>query len=263
MKLKILPYITALLLVMALPSCKMLYPNTMFKEGDYQVFQMTDKVLKDYVIGLDDEIIVEVFARDGFKLVDVLSENSSANNARATSQSTSGTTYHYKYRVDPKGYADLPILGNYYVKGFTEQELKKALEQEYARIFQDPYVFTKVVNRRVFVFKGDMGGVVALNEEPTSLIEVLAKSGGMGKDLKSHNIKIIRGDYQNPLVYKVDLSTIEGMSKAQMIMQSGDIVYVEARRRVITDSLREVATILSLITSVASAVVLIKAFSGK
>jgi polysaccharide export outer membrane protein len=72
------------------------------------------------------------------------------------------------------------------------------------------YVIIKVTNRRVFVFKGGGGLVVNLNESPTSLIEVLAKSGGLDRTLKAYKIKIIRGDLKNPEVQLVDLSTIEG-----------------------------------------------------
>jgi polysaccharide export outer membrane protein len=243
----------------------------MFKQGDYQVFEMTNKMIDEYVINPDDELIIEVFSRDGFKLVDVLSEsglrsgnvNSGTNTSTGNGVNTSTNTYHYKYRVNRDGFATLPILGDYYVKGYTERELKKVLEQEYARIFQDPFVITRVVNRRVFVFKGDYGAVVSLNEEPTSLIEILARTNGMNRDLKAYNIKIIRGNPKSPTIYKVDLSSIEGMRKAELTLQSNDIIYVEPRRRPISDTLREAATILSLLTSITSAVLLIRTLGGK
>ena len=179
---------------------------------------MTDKLVDEYIISTNDEIIIEVHSRDGFKLVDAMFEPSKGQlpspAAQASGSSGGIGPYMYKYRVNQDGYANLPILGDYYIKGYTERELKRLLEAEYSKLFTDPFVITKVVNRRIFLFAGDEGRVVPLGDEPTSLIEVLARGGGLKPNYKAYNIKIIRGDLKNPTVVTVDLSTIEGLTKA-------------------------------------------------
>ena len=63
-------------LVLVVSSCRSLYPSRLFAEKDYQVFEMTDKLVDEYIISTNDEIIIDVHSRDGFKLVDAMFEPS-------------------------------------------------------------------------------------------------------------------------------------------------------------------------------------------
>ena len=131
---------------------------------------------------------------------------------------------------------------------------KTQLAQRYASLFVNPFVILKVTNRRVFVFKGDFGVVVELNNSPTSLPEVLAKSGGLAKNLKAYKIKILRGDMANPQVRIVDLSTLEGLRTADLTLQANDIIYVQQRRQVTADLAQQIlpfVSVMTLITSIA------------
>ena len=150
------------------------------------------------------------------------------------------------------------ILNNYINASNSKVQLEKELAQKYSSLFVDPYVVIKVTNRRVFVFKGITGMVVTLNEAPTSLIEVLARSGGLDRTLKAFKIKIIRGDVKNPEVHLIDHSTLEGLRTAELTMQPNDIVYVEDRKRVVRDAFIEAAPIFTSVTTVVSFILLIK-----
>jgi hypothetical protein len=50
-------------------------------------------------------------------------------------------------------------------------------------------------------------------------------------------------------IYKIDLSTIEGLSQAQMIVQSNDYIYIDFKYRYATSILEEFAPWLSLLTT--------------
>ena len=243
-----------LISIVFLNSCKILYPGMMFQQKDYQVFELKEKLIEEYIMKPGDELLVDFYTRDGQSLIEkhVNSDNQTSNN------SVSATIpYQYRYIIKPNGYVSLPIIGEYYAQGYNAFNLKKALEAELSRLYVDPFVVVNVTNRRVFLFKGYTGSVVPLNQTPTHLIEVLALSGGVERDLKAYKIKIIRGDLKNPTVYNIDLSTINGLITSDIILQSNDIVYMEPRRRIFTDSLREVTTIVSLLTSLITTVVLI------
>lgn len=257
-------YITFLLigfLVLTFSSCKLMYPNIMFKQKDYQIFEIKDRLISNYVVKPNDMITVQVYSRDGFDLIDkTANSNSTVKTNISTNLNQSNIA---EYRVDDKGFADLPILGNYYVEGLTEIALKANLENEYSKLYVDPFVNVRVVNRRVFVFKGAVGQVIPLNPTPTTLIEVLALSGGLTQGLKSYNIKVIRGDLKNPNILQVDLSSIEGLTQSEIVLQSNDIVYVEPRRKIFTDALREVTTTISILTSILTSGVLIYTLTKK
>jgi polysaccharide export outer membrane protein len=206
---KKLNYLLGVLLLFSASSCRTLYPNEMFKQKDYQFFELAKKKVEEYVIEPGDELTLEVYSRDGFKLVDVLGGGlsspaastpgqSALTGSTSTSSGSTTTSNKHTYMVDKEGFAKLPVLGMLYVKGYTQNELETQLAQRYASLFVNPFVILRVANRRVFVFRGEVASVVELNNAPTSLPEVLAKAGGLNRQLKAYNIKIIRGDLANP-----------------------------------------------------------------
>jgi len=257
-------YILVLLtsfLLLTFSSCKVLYPNIMFQQKEYQIFEIKDRLVSNYVVKPNDMITVQVYSRDGFDLVDRTANSTGV--IKSNTAVTGNQTNAIEYRVNDKGFVDLPILGNYYVEGMSEIAMKANLENEYSKLYVDPFVNVHVVNRRVFVFLGSTGRVVPLNPTPTTLIEVLALSGGLPQGLKSYNIKVIRGDLKNPNILQVDLSTIQGLTESEIILQSNDIVYVEPRRRVFTDALREVTTTISILSSILTTGVLVYTLTKK
>lgn len=247
--------ITAAIVCFLLSSCKIFYPNEMFKQKDYQFFELAKKQIEEYIIQPGDEISLQVYSRDGFKLIDVLGgvANTTGREMADKPENTVAT-----YTVDNEGFAKLPVLGEFYVKGYTQSELESVLAQKYAGLFVNPFVVLKVENRRVFVFKGATAMVVQLNNYPTLLPEVLAKAGGLDRNVKAYNIKIIHGDLKNPQVRIVNLSTLEGMRTADLVMQSNDIVYVEQRKRFASDVLQEISPILTAVTVIFTTITLTK-----
>ena len=254
------------LLLFSASSCRVLYPNEMFKQKDYQFFELAKKKVEEYVVEPGDELTLEVYSRDGFKLVDVLGggfnlqssggSTSGTGVANTNSSPSNGGVYRHTYLVDKEGFAKLPVLGMLYVKGYTQNELENQLAQRYASLFVNPFVILKVSNRRVFVFRGEAGSVVELNNAPTTLPEVLAKAGGLSRQLKAYNIKIIRGDLANPQVRIINLSTLEGLRTADLTVQSGDIIYVEQKRTVVNDALLLLTPVFTAFTTSVSVVVL-------
>jgi len=247
----------------------------MFRQKEYQFFDMAQKQIEQYVIEPGDQFSLNLYSRDGFKLIDIIGNLNSSSSSGINNTGTNGTTNTTSnnninvttsgaiYLVDHEGFAKLPIIGQFYVKGYTETELERVLEEKYSNLFVSPYVIVTVANRRAFVFKGSLGAVIALNEAPTNLFEVIAKSGGIGTDLKSYKIKIIRGDLKNPQIHLVDLSSLEGMRRADLIIQSNDIIYIEPRRRIASDILTNLAPIFSLTTTIVSTIALIIVYRGK
>ncbi len=246
-------------LLFSASSCKVFYPNIMFQQKDYQYFELAKKEVDEYVIQAGNQFTLRLYSRDGFRLIDVT--NSSITSSRTDQSGTGGSSEIYT--VDNEGFVKFPIIGEYFVKGFTESELERKLEEKYSNLFVDPYIIVTVSNRRAFVFKGSTANVVPLNDAPTNLFEVIARSGGIAGDLKSYKIKIIRGDLKNPQISVVDLSSIEGMRNADLIVQANDIIYIEPRRRPATDVLRELSPVFAWASTILTTIALIKTFSGK
>ena len=89
-------------------------------------------------------------------------------------------------------------------------------------------------------------------------------TGGLGGDAKAAQIKVIRGDKENPDVYLIDLSTIAGMKDGSMVLQANDIIYVEPRIKALVEIISEISPIVSLVsvtTSLLSSIYSIYIFS--
>jgi polysaccharide export outer membrane protein len=95
--------------------------------------------------------------------------------------------------------------------------------------------------------------VVPLIDENVRLLEVLALANGISNDAKANNIRVLRGED----VFLIDLSTIEGFRTSNLIMQPGDIVYVEPIRRPFSEALRDYAGILSIVATLTTLIVVI------
>jgi len=89
-----------------------------------------------------------------------------------------------------------------------------------------------------------------LQNENSNLFEILATVGGVSEESNASRIKLIRGDFENPDIYLIDLSTIDGIKTANLNLKAGDIIYIDPfinyGNRITTD----IASILSLLSSI-------------
>lgn len=242
-------------------SCKLMYPNRMFKQGNYEYFSVGRQAIEQYTIEKGDLLSLRIYSREGFDLIDVLpNETGGGVSGQGVGGQGGGNqqSMNVTYLVEQDGYVELPLFGRTYVLGKTENELEDYIEERSRPLFNDPFAMLKVENRRAFVFKGSDGLVVSLNQGPTTLLEVIAKSGGIGQDLKAYKIKVLRGDLKAPEIIDVDLSTMEGLKNANLIVQTNDVIYIEQRLRVAQGFLREITPALALVTTLISTVLLIK-----
>lgn len=236
-------------LIFMFSSCN-INPSVMFKvPGNYQY--VTDQTIGnvEYRIAPNDIIGFNVYTNDGFKLVDLTTSAVSATSTFSNNPSNDQT----QFLVEPDGQIKLPIIGKIKISGLTIRETEKALEQQYATFYNKPFVMVRVLNRRVLVFPGTggTGTAVPLLNENMNLIEALALAGGLTNTGKAYKIKLIRGDLRNPKVMLIDLSTIEGMQKSNLLLQANDIIYVEPVPRVSQEILLQIAPVVGIITSVA------------
>lgn len=232
-------------LMLLLSGCGWLNPSIMLKTGkNYQFTQNPDTVKSvDYKISSNDILEFNIYSNDGFRLVDLTSLNSSNTGFRFESG--------LEYLVESDGNVKLPILGRIKINGYNIREAEMLLEEKYSAFYVRPYVVMSVKNKRVIVFPGSAGDarVIPLVNTNTTLIEALALAGGIADDGKAKMVKLIRQNKDAHDVYLIDLSKIEGIQQASMVLQANDIIYVESRRKYASKFLQEVAPIVSLITS--------------
>jgi polysaccharide export outer membrane protein len=210
-----------------------------------------------YILQPFDIIDFKLYANEGFKLID-LSALTEANT------SMSNGVNGVDYLIENDGRVKLPILGYEPIAGKTIKQAEAYLEKKYAQYYKKPFARIKILNRRVTVFPGGIGSgsqsrakVITLKNENTSLFEVLGDVGGPSALSKVKRVKVIRGDLSNPQVFLFDLSTIDGVKKADIILQNNDIVYVEPIIKPVRQFVSDVAPIVSLLTSTITLIVVL------
>jgi len=202
-----------------------------------------------YRIAPDDKFIFTLYTNDGKRVIDALTGITEGSSVAGAQQVR--VENKINYWVKPSGFAELPIIGEVQLIGKSVKEAQDHLSELYAQFYTKPYVQLEITNQRVIVFPGSASAarVVPLVNNNTTLMEAIALAGGITERGKSNKIKIMRQFPDGRKVYEVDLSTLEGLKYADMIVQSNDYIYVEPSRQISNEVLREVGPILSIITS--------------
>ena len=170
---------------------------------------------KQYRIGINDQLSIRVSPNKGAAILE------SGGNIGVPNDNVV---------VEFDGTAKLPQLGSVAVEGLTVREAELMLEELYRQFFVDPFVKLNIPNKRVILFPGNNGSarIITLSNQNTTLLEAIAAAGGVGSNGKAHKVKLIRkDDAGTPHVYLIDLSKIEGVTYANIVLQGNDIVYIE------------------------------------
>ena len=242
------------LFLIVLSSCKSYKQDILFqydkKFTQDDLTEVTEVVESNYILKPNDILLLDVFTNKGERLIDP--------NFEMLQQGGSGQVQQqrdrFQYIIQADSTILFPLIGEQNLVGMTLLEAELKVAQEFGDVYIDPFVKLRINNRRVFLLGAPGGQVVPLVNENMHLVEVLALAQGVQLGAKAQNIRVIRGD----LVYEVDLSTISGMQETNMVVEPGDIIYVEPWRRPWLESLRDISPALSLVASVLTLVVVIQ-----
>jgi polysaccharide export outer membrane protein len=235
--------------VLTLNSCANINSNIMFKIPKGENFQYDSIPLKpteDYVIGPGDRFTFFFSTNNGERII---SGMSGVNGTDGQIFNRNAQTMQ-DYLVRRDGTAELPVIGIMKVQGFTTIELEDTLTELLSKNYISPFVQIRLSNQRIIIFPGrGQAQVVNLNNVNTTLLEVIALAGGLSNDARANSIKLIRKNKNKREIYKIDLSTINGLKQAEMIVQSNDYIYVDIKPRIASSVLTEVSPWLAMLTT--------------
>jgi polysaccharide export outer membrane protein len=214
----------------------------------------------EYKIDINDILQLRFFTNDGIRILDATATTDQG--VQAAQILDPDRSLNYIVRND--SLANLPIIGETNLVGMTIREAEIYLSDLYKGYYIDPFVQISVTNKRVIVFPGNGGEaqVLYLSNPNTTLMEAIALAGGITERGRSSRVKLIRKTKEGKReVYKIDLSTIDGLEYTDIIVQANDYIYVEPVPEVAREVLREVAPIVSLISSAAVIISVVNALS--
>lgn len=246
-----------ILTIFALSSCSTLNKSRMLRTPtNYKFKQFVDSIsLKSaYKIAVDDEVTIQMYSNDGYNFISLTSRgidevNSNRISNQKENNGRNNLGINFKVRLDST--IKVPLIGRIKVVGLTLSELENKIENILKTQFNSPFVIVQISNRRVYLFQGgNEAQVVFLGNENSNLFEILATVGGVSEGSNASRIKLIRGDLENPDIYMIDLSSIEGIKTANLSLKAGDIIYIDPFINYGNRITSDIGSILSLFSSI-------------
>lgn len=231
--------------ILLLSSCSSYKQNILFTSDQLSgPDKQKLEVGNNRIIDIGDYLTIEVFTKNGEKIIDPDFElaNTNINAERLRPK--------LKYLVRNDGFVKAPMIGEVEIKGKTLHEAEQILQQKYELFYKSSFVNINFLNKRVVVLGSTGGQVIPLENENTTLVEIIALSGGIDNSGKGNNIRVLRDNS----AYLIDLTTIEGYQTGNIIMEPGDVVYIEPVRRPFSEFIRENGPVISIFTSIVSLV---------
>lgn len=226
-----------------LSSCS-INKNIMFQTDTEYEFKKPDldSTNKEYKLAPFDYITITLFTGDGAMILEYTTSG--------IERQPNYGGFDLFYILDKDGEVDLPVLGKTKLAGLSIPDAQKFLESKFIN-YNDPFCLVRVLNRRVMVFTGEgsVGTVVPLANQNISVLEAIALAGGIRERGNASKVKLIRGKNGANEVYRLNLSTIEGVESAKMIVQAGDIIYVEPVPQITNEFVKDIAPLVSLVSS--------------
>ncbi len=130
--------------------------------------------------------------------------------------------------VSRDGTVDLPLVGVIRVSGLTPRQTATLLTREYSKYVKHAHVTVDILNKRAFVM-GEVRnpGRVNIEEDTSTLLELLSTRGGLTDFADRQTIRIIRGTRDKPEVETVDLTRLSSLTPDALTIYPNDVVYVE------------------------------------
>lgn len=225
--------------------------NLMLKTDKDYVFAEIDSInstKEEYRLDVNDIVQFRFFTNNGQRILDLSTSSDPGQNQLFNPNNS------INYVIQKDSLVNFPLVGQLNLVGKSIREAEIFLEQSYSELYVNPFIQISVTNRRVIVFPGNGGDakVLYLANNNTTLLEAIALAGGITERGRASKIKLIRKDEQGKRqVYRIDLSTIEGLEYTDILVQANDYIYVEPVPEIGRELLKEVTPVLSLISSAA------------
>ncbi|MFH1467343.1 MAG: polysaccharide biosynthesis/export family protein [Pseudomonadota bacterium] len=136
--------------------------------------------------------------------------------------------------VAPDGGITYPLVGRIQVAGMSYPALVAALEEGLSTYYTDVSVAVnveEVSNQKVFVLGEVRTPAVLQVQNDLSILEALARTGGIDPDARTDNVLLIRGGLEKPELFTVNVKAIyaDGDLSQLVYLQRGDIVVVPTK----------------------------------
>ena len=166
--------------------------------------------------------------------------------------------YERGYYVDDNGNIDVPLIGTVKISGLTMHQIKDTLTDRLNNFMESPIVAVRCLSFKVNVL-GEVNkpGQYLMSNERVTFPEIIAIAGDLTVYGVRTNIKVIRNVGGKPLIFTVDLTSMQTLSPDYVYVYPNDIIYVEQVRR---KNFVSEAPVISIFVSVVSTSIVLLSF---
>lgn len=156
------------------------------------------------------------------------------------------------YVVYPDGSIILPLLNTVKVEGQTIKELNNNLTIKYKEFLNVPYVKASIKNHKIFVL-GEVvtRGVVPIEGETISVIEAIARSGGLTDHAIRSQVRVISEENGKYVLRTLNLNKFSTLNSKNLMLKHNSIVYIEPKStKAVRVAINDYLPIMQAISSV-------------
>lgn len=156
--------------------------------------------------------------------------------------------------VDSEGIVSLALLEDVKISGLTQKEAAKKIESGYDEYLNYSKVRVDVLNKRAYVI-GEVKnpGEFPLENEQLTLLQAIAQAGDFTETANRQQILIIRSAQNGSETILIDLTDINSIKHANLMVKPNDIVYVTpTNMKAINNNITSISPIFSLISNILS-----------
>ncbi|MDB5132797.1 MAG: sugar transporter [Mucilaginibacter sp.] len=185
--------------------------------------------------------------------------SSSLNRPMGNNSETISTNPVYGYQVDPKGFIQVPYIGEMKVTGITTDAVAKRLTTDLATYLTKPIVNVRIINFKISVM-GDVlrPDVYTVANQHININEALSMAGDLNITAKRKNVLLIREQSGKREYYTIDLTRRDLFTSPYYYLKNNDILYIEPDRTkydTVDRSYRTSTLAISAVTALTSIVV--------
>ncbi len=258
---KIIGIVTITLLI---TSCIPTKELTYF-QGDSTTKNTVHKILNEpYRLQVNDIIDIRLKAADE-KMVSVFNQTNQQGQ-QFGNQFDEQNLYFTSYSIDRQGNIRIPYIGELNILGYTEEEVRKKVEEELSKFFRDVseiFVTVKLAGIR-FTVLGEVTrpGTLVLFQNHQNIIEDIANAGDITLTGNRKKVIVIRNNIEGAKKLVVDLTDISMFNSESFYIQSNDIVYVEPLKQKSwgtgATGAQTFATLISVLSLVTTTILLVR-----
>jgi len=167
--------------------------------------------------------------------------------------------------VNSRGDIRVPLIKSVHLAGLTQTEAEDAIENALQVYIKKPDVQVEVLNKKAYII-GEVKnpGEIKLINEQITLLQLIAKAGDLTDTANRQSILIIRkGDNSRSKTEVVNLTDINSLKMANLMIKPNDIVYVTPNNmKAFNTGIKEIDPIFNLIGHVLTPFVSIKFLSN-